>query len=125
MELKVFARTTSLWSHLNRPDVMKSLLNPIYEPNPSVIWPSVAPVSIVLWVELYCRFVIDQNQTKRTFLRIQSMINSQKELRSQVIKLRKQLLDLHKEYQETQIGHSKGNPHSFSPPMMNDSSAEN
>lgn len=125
MELKVFARTTSLWSHLNRPDVMKSLLNPIYEPNPSVIWPSVAPVSIVLWVELYARFVIDQNQTKRTFLRIQSMINNQKELRSQVIRLRKQLLDLHKEYQEIQKGHSKGNSHSFSPPLMNDSSTEN
>lgn len=47
--LKLHKKTTSLWSYLNRPDVLKSLLNPIYEPNQSVIWPSVAPISITVW----------------------------------------------------------------------------
>lgn len=47
--LKLHSKTTSLWSYLNRPDVLKSLLNPIYEPNQSVIWPSVAPISITVW----------------------------------------------------------------------------
>lgn len=48
-ELQVHTRTTSLWSYLNRPDVLQTLLNPLYEPNPSVIWPSVAPISLELW----------------------------------------------------------------------------
>lgn len=49
VDLKLHKRTTSLWSYLNRPDVLKSLLNPIYDPNQSVIWPSVAPISLTLW----------------------------------------------------------------------------
>lgn len=48
-ELNVHTRTTSLWSYLNRPDILKNLLNPLYDPNPSVIWPSVAPISLELW----------------------------------------------------------------------------
>lgn len=47
--IELHTKTTSLWSYLNRQDVLKSLLNPIYEPNKSVIWPSVAPISLVLW----------------------------------------------------------------------------
>lgn len=47
--MKLHKKTTSLWSYLNRPDVLKSLLNPIYEPNQGVIWPSVAPISLELW----------------------------------------------------------------------------
>lgn len=47
--IKLHAKTTSLWSYLNRPDVLKSLLNPMYEPNQGVIWPSVAPISLELW----------------------------------------------------------------------------
>lgn len=48
-ELRVHSRTTSLWSYLNRPEVLKNFLNPMYEPNPRVIWPSVAPISLELW----------------------------------------------------------------------------
>lgn len=47
--MKLHTKTTSLWSYLNRPDILKSLLNPIYEPNQGVIWPSVAPISLELW----------------------------------------------------------------------------
>lgn len=47
--IKLHTKTTSLWSFLNRPDVLKSLLNPMYEPNQGVIWPSVAPISLELW----------------------------------------------------------------------------
>ena len=49
LAIRVPTRTTSLWSYLNRPDVLKNLLNPLYDPNPSVIWPSVAPISLELW----------------------------------------------------------------------------
>lgn len=55
ISIELFQKTTSLWSYLNHPDVLTSLLNPLYEPNKTPIWPSVAPVSIVVWGELYLR----------------------------------------------------------------------
>ena len=30
-----------------RPEVLQKYLNPMYDPNPTVIWPSVAPQSLV------------------------------------------------------------------------------
>ncbi|XP_015516542.1 myotubularin-related protein 9 [Neodiprion pinetum] len=53
IQLRLSERTASLWSHINQPDVLEKWLNPLYEPNPGVIWPSVAPISIELWMELY------------------------------------------------------------------------
>ena len=46
-QLQLSSKTVSLWSHLNRPEVLRSFLNPLYEPNNRVIWPSVAPMSVV------------------------------------------------------------------------------
>ena len=46
-DLGLAERTVSLWSHTNQPQVLRSFLNPIYEPNHRVIWPSVAPMSLV------------------------------------------------------------------------------
>ena len=72
-----------------------------YEPNQSICWPSVAPVSLVLWSDLYLRFVVENDsQTKKIKHQIQTMVNNQKELRSRVIRLRKQLTDLKKELDE-------------------------
>ncbi|XP_055845895.1 myotubularin-related protein 9 [Episyrphus balteatus] len=96
-EYKVQSRTTSLWSYLNRPDVMKSLLNPLYDPNPHVIWPSVAPISLELWDELYLRWVMDQQNMTNTMAQIQELITYEKELRTKVLKLRKQATDLNRE----------------------------
>jgi len=45
-------RTISLWSYLNRPEILTTYLNPFYEPNTTVLWPSVAPQSIVRDCEL-------------------------------------------------------------------------
>ncbi|KFB35827.1 AGAP003266-PA-like protein [Anopheles sinensis] len=114
VQLKVFSRTTSLWSHLNRHEVVKSLLNPLYEPNQAVIWPSVAPISIVLWAELYTRWSIDQSQLKITFGQIQALISREKDLRSRVVKLHRQLAELQREYQllrNEKNGNSSGNHH--------------
>uniref|UniRef100_A0A1B6CT32 Myotubularin phosphatase domain-containing protein n=1 Tax=Clastoptera arizonana TaxID=38151 RepID=A0A1B6CT32_9HEMI len=47
VKLKLATRTASLWSYINRPEILPAYLNPVYEPNNSVIWPSVAPVSLV------------------------------------------------------------------------------
>lgn len=53
IKLRLSERTYSLWSYINQPDVLEQWINPLYEPNPGVIWPSVAPISIQLWRELY------------------------------------------------------------------------
>jgi hypothetical protein len=45
--MELSERAVSLWSYLNRPDVLQSFLNPMYDPNNRVIWPSVAPMSLV------------------------------------------------------------------------------
>jgi hypothetical protein len=47
MNMKLAERTVSLWSYLNQPDILQSFLNPMYDPNNRVIWPSVAPMSLV------------------------------------------------------------------------------
>lgn len=110
--MRLHTKTTSLWSYLNRHDVLKSLLNPIYEPNQSVIWPSVAPISLVLWSgntyfnlmlasffvflisfsELYLRWVIDQSQNKIMFNQIQQLITHEKELRTKVRSLQLEIM---------------------------------
>ena len=40
-------KTVSLWSYLNRPEVLSEYLNCMYDPNCKIIWPSVAPISMV------------------------------------------------------------------------------
>ena len=40
-------KTVSLWSYINRTDVQETLLNPLYTPSEKIIWPSVAPMSLV------------------------------------------------------------------------------
>ncbi|XP_050502906.1 myotubularin-related protein 9 [Diabrotica virgifera virgifera] len=96
--IELSKNTTSLWSYLNRPDVLTSLLNPTYEPNKAPIWPSVAPVSIIVWADLYFRWIIDQQHQKITSTKVQNIIQRSKDLRSTAIKLRKQLLDKVKEF---------------------------
>lgn len=39
----------SLWSWVNQPQELERLTNPLYEANSLVIWPSVAPQSLLLW----------------------------------------------------------------------------
>uniref|UniRef100_W8B3A6 Myotubularin-related protein 9 n=1 Tax=Ceratitis capitata TaxID=7213 RepID=W8B3A6_CERCA len=102
-ELGVQTRTTSLWSYLNRPDVLKNMLNPLYEPNPSVIWPSVAPISLELWSELYLRWTIEQKNSSKMLQQIQELVTQEKELRAKAIRLRKQASDLSNEMDDLLI----------------------
>lgn len=53
VKLRLSERTCSLWSYINQPEILEKWLNPLYEPNSGIIWPSVAPISIQLWKELY------------------------------------------------------------------------
>lgn len=34
-------------TYVNRPKILETYINPLYQPNPTVIWPSVAPQSLV------------------------------------------------------------------------------
>ena len=45
--LRVQDHTVSLWSYVNRPEILSNYLNCLYDPNQIVIWPSIAPVSLV------------------------------------------------------------------------------
>ncbi|XP_018804153.1 PREDICTED: myotubularin-related protein 9 isoform X2 [Bactrocera latifrons] len=102
-ELGVHTRTTSLWSYLNRPDVLKNMLNPLYEPNSSVIWPSVAPISLELWSDLYLRWTVEQKNSTKTMQQIQELVTQEKELRAKAIRLRKQASDLSNEMEDLMI----------------------
>ena len=54
--MRVRDETVSLWSYANRPSVLSRFINCMYEPNVGIIWPSVAPVSLVsLIVSFYQR----------------------------------------------------------------------
>lgn len=46
-ELDIPKKTVSFWSYLNRASIIQEYINPAFEPNSNVIWPSVAPQSIV------------------------------------------------------------------------------
>jgi myotubularin-related protein 9 len=114
------SKTVSLWSHINRPDVIQSFMNPIYEPNPQVIWPSVHPISLVscfkevwgkckfavilfrirssiqgLWNGMYLRWIVDQSSTKETWTAIADLKENERELKKEAIRLRKYLLEMH------------------------------
>jgi myotubularin-related protein 9 len=95
-QLNLHVNTVSLWSHINRPEVIITYMNPVYEPNSKVIWPSVAPASLSLWSGLFLRWVVDQKPTEETWKAIAEMKEKEKELKKQAIKLRKQLMDMEK-----------------------------
>ncbi|BFZ21316.1 hypothetical protein BsWGS_24355 [Bradybaena similaris] len=94
---KVAERTVSLWSFLNRPEILQDFMNPMYEPNQTVIWPSVAPQSLTVWTGLYLRGVINQAPQEEAWQEIYKIREYDKELRSKVSKLRRQLASLERE----------------------------
>ncbi|XP_050307149.1 myotubularin-related protein 9 [Anthonomus grandis grandis] len=102
-EMKLSKTTTSFWSYLNRPDVITKFLNPMYEPNKTAIWPSIAPVSLQLWSDLYLRWIINPKYQKSAKEKMHQLIERDKDLRSKVIKMRKQLIDLQKELQSLSV----------------------
>lgn len=96
-ECKLSNRTVSLWTYLARPEVLQQYLNPMYDPNPRVIWPSVAPQSLILWCGLYQRSIIDPTKQKEMWQEVSKIREYDKELRSKVTKLRRQLASLERE----------------------------
>lgn len=96
-DLKLSQKTYSLWSYVNSPDMLAELMNPMYDHNNQVIWPSVAPQSLVLWPALFLRWVYDQKPQKEAWDTVLEIRNRDKELRSKAMRLRRQLLELEDE----------------------------
>uniref|UniRef100_A0A8C5LWZ5 Myotubularin phosphatase domain-containing protein n=1 Tax=Leptobrachium leishanense TaxID=445787 RepID=A0A8C5LWZ5_9ANUR len=67
-------RTLSLWSFLNDYKLRHQILNPIYEPNPLTIWPSVAPQSLQLWRGFFLRYLLPKNHTDLALKRILELV---------------------------------------------------
>uniref|UniRef100_T1JCY3 Myotubularin phosphatase domain-containing protein n=1 Tax=Strigamia maritima TaxID=126957 RepID=T1JCY3_STRMM len=96
-ELQLGSKTVSLWSYVNQPQVLSTYLNPLYEPNNRVIWPSVAPMSLTLWTGIYLRWVCDQSLQEKAWTTIIEIKEHDKQLRSRVTKLRRQLVELERD----------------------------
>ena len=120
-------KTVSLWSHVNRPEVLASFLNCMYEPNLGIIWPSVAPVSLVsltayiyqidgrsrilmdsfrlqiLWRDMYMRYTIENEHNEYIEKKVHEIIESNSRARQNVMQLRRQLIELEKEARELGI----------------------
>ncbi|KAL5015317.1 hypothetical protein ScPMuIL_009587 [Solemya velum] len=90
-------RTVSLWSYMNRPEVLENHLNSMYDPNPQVIWPSVASQSLTLWTGLYQQSLVDPGKQQEAWGEIKKIREHDKYLRAQVAKLRRQLASLERE----------------------------
>ncbi|MEE6484116.1 hypothetical protein FKM82_013761 [Ascaphus truei] len=62
--------THSLWDFLNDPTECQQLLNPLYEPNSLVIWPSVEPQSLQLWEGFFLRYLRPPEHTELAWERM-------------------------------------------------------
>ncbi|VDO23779.1 unnamed protein product [Brugia timori] len=113
---EVKTRTVSLWSYVNNPEILCTYVNALYEPNPAVLWPCVAPQSIVSLVvfhlsRLICEVIskfsgilgtLQMDGIKQTVMQWKVR---EKELQSKVLTLRRQLLELSKDIQLTSAVH--------------------
>lgn len=97
--LKLYTTTTSLWTYLNQKHIKEQYLNVMYEENLTPIWPSIAPISFVLWSQLFLRYSINQKPIINSNQSIQSIQQHHCHLKTQVIQLRKQLYDLQLTYE--------------------------
>ncbi|XP_032513916.2 myotubularin-related protein 9 [Danaus plexippus] len=95
--LGVYDQTTSLWSWMNQPEELAVYINPLYDPTHDVIWPSVAPMSYVIWEELYLRWLVKQRtEEKEELYRV--IRTREQALRAQAQQLRRELNDLAQQY---------------------------
>ncbi|KAF6031748.1 MTMR9 [Bugula neritina] len=100
---KLHEKTISLWSYVNQPDFLKTYLNPLYEPNSDVIFPSVAPQSLCLWKRLYMRHQLDLSSHTEMWERIKFTKENNLALQLRTSRLRRQVDALSKELQEEGI----------------------
>ncbi|XP_071855548.1 myotubularin-related protein 9-like isoform X2 [Apostichopus japonicus] len=95
--LELAEKTTSLWTFVNRPDILQKYLNPLFKSNQNVIWPAVAPQSLCLWESTYLRWDIEPAPRAAVWGAILDIMQDDKESRLKVYALRRELADLQKE----------------------------
>lgn len=96
-KLQLSQRTVSLWTYINRPNVLQKYFNPLFKANQDVIWPAVAPQSLTLWENTYLRWDIDPAPRSAVWGAIVDIMREDKDCRLKVNDLRKELADLQKE----------------------------
>ncbi|XP_032808695.1 myotubularin-related protein 9 isoform X2 [Petromyzon marinus] len=94
MKMKVQQKTVSMWSWVNRPEVMEQYLNPLYEPNNLAIWPSVAPQSLVLWEGVFLRWNQSFKCVQEAWDEVVLIAARHKELQARVSSLKDELASL-------------------------------
>uniref|UniRef100_A0A8C2D7F2 Myotubularin-related protein 9 n=1 Tax=Cyprinus carpio TaxID=7962 RepID=A0A8C2D7F2_CYPCA len=97
VKLQLSQKTVSLWSWVNRPQELERFLNPLYEPNNLVIWPSVAPQSLLLWEGVFLRWNRSTKCLDEACQEMVHIIEYNKELQNKVNSLRRQLAQLETE----------------------------
>uniref|UniRef100_A0AAQ5ZQV6 Myotubularin-related protein 9 n=1 Tax=Amphiprion ocellaris TaxID=80972 RepID=A0AAQ5ZQV6_AMPOC len=96
-KLSLPEKTVSLWSWVNRPQELERLSNPLYEANSLVIWPSVAPQSLLLWEGVFLRWNRSSKCLDEAYEEMVHIIEYNKELQNKVNSLRRQLAELETE----------------------------
>lgn len=111
------AKTISLWSHLNESDILKPLLNPMYEPNDAALWPSVASQSLVLWPGLFLKWRESNKNEDILWQEVRRIQQINTDLKSKAISLRREYAELQakvleerRKWQEEQENREKQNP---------------
>ncbi|VDK64215.1 unnamed protein product [Onchocerca ochengi] len=102
---EVKTQTVSLWSYVNNPEILRTYVNALYEPNSAVLWPCVAPQSIAFWERLFLRWIRDWKQMDGIKQTVMQWKVREKELQSKVLILRRQLMELSKDIQLTSVVH--------------------
>ncbi|XP_077147827.1 myotubularin-related protein 9 [Ranitomeya variabilis] len=96
-KLKLRQKTLSLWSWVNQPDELHRFTNPLYEANGLVIWPSVAPQSLLLWEGVFLRWNRSSKYLADAYEEMIHIIEYNKDLQVRVNALRRQLAELETE----------------------------
>ncbi|CAD6185600.1 unnamed protein product [Caenorhabditis auriculariae] len=94
---EVKKRTVSLWSYIHHPETLRQFINPLYDPRPKVLWPTVAPQSILIWERLFFRWQRDwaeidgiRSSSEHWKLRERSLMSRAAVLRGVTIELSKE-----------------------------------
>ncbi|XP_073529990.1 myotubularin-related protein 9 [Phyllobates terribilis] len=96
-KLKLRQKTLSLWSWVNQPNELHKFTNPLYEANGLVIWPSVAPQSLLLWEGVFLRWNRSSKFLEDAYEEMIHIIEYNKDLQVRVNALRRQLAELETE----------------------------
>ncbi|XP_073442476.1 myotubularin-related protein 9 isoform X1 [Dendrobates tinctorius] len=96
-KLKLRQKTLSLWSWVNQPNELHKFTNPLYEANGLVIWPSVAPQSLLLWEGVFLRWNRSSKYLEDAYEEMIHIIEYNKDLQVRVNALRRQLAELETE----------------------------